>query len=168
MRTFTGLGLATWVLCACTTTNGGAPGTSGGASATPTPAVYLSAVDLAAFCSKTINECGVTGLTQATCEADFGVYRVTQACITAVEAATCTDIKTTGSPLDTTCFPSCSDTNTNTCESDSKAVRECSDTSSVHIADCAKVCAAVQKTFTGSCGGTACQNSKGQPACCCQ
>jgi hypothetical protein len=93
---------------------------------------------------------------------------VTNACVTAIQNATCDDITESGSRLEETCFPRCHDQapNTTVCESDESALRICNDGGRLLVADCAKACSVEGKKFMGGCG-EACPTAHSQPGCCC-
>ena len=118
----------------------------------------LVAIDANALCNQIVNQCQVTtDGTVEQCSAGLSENRVTQACANLVKTATCADLASADSKLNTTCFPSCNDPGSYHCNGDG-TITECAaggDGGAGRQAtlDCTAVCANEQgTTYTGACG----------------
>lgn len=81
----------------------------------------------------------------------FGSLRVTDACVSAMESATCAGLADTSSSVSRTCFPPCSGTLA-TCGSDG-TLTFCTAEGSTRVADCSESCVVDGYTkWTGVCG----------------
>jgi hypothetical protein len=143
MRAITASSFFAFFLLACSSTSTGSGG--GGAHGSP--------LDVGTACNKFVNECKQP-ITQAQCEATFGVLLVSADCANKVNTATCQEITQSGSSFDETCFPNCTSPDTQTCNGDG-TITICSKDSRTLVADCAATCekaVSPPAKWTGTCG----------------
>jgi hypothetical protein len=117
------------------------------------------AIDANAVCNRDVNTCGDTTSTVDQCFKTMSVLRVTQECVDAIDAASCSDLKSDNPTFAATCFPPCSVSST-TCNADgtlSACHADSSGNLTTVVVDCAAGCrnsvvSGVVGTWTGVCG----------------
>jgi hypothetical protein len=147
--------------------NTGSSGTNGGGGGGGT------ALDANSFCDKDVTQCKDTSVTLDQCKKTFAAFRVSQACLDALPNADCNQFTGTDRTLFNTCFPSC-DTAGTSCNGDGTAT-VCAPLTSGGgnarvVVDCAGLCQANNRTYTGTCGKTfgSQTSTTGKDQCWCQ
>jgi hypothetical protein len=147
--------VALFGIVACSSSN--PPGEndgSGKASGPPVKTAAYVAFDASQLCDLLVNKCAEPGatLTMADCLKDVPLVVVPPDCKAAFDKASAEATCTTGNDVINTCFPSC-DAATVKPACDGTNIQLCSN-NLTYTYPCDKVCAAVNGTFTGTCGST--------------
>ncbi|MGH7280866.1 MAG: hypothetical protein ACRELY_05030 [Polyangiaceae bacterium] len=125
----------------------------------------LVAIDTATLCDKLVNQCNDTKLGSTDqCTTTFNVFRVSSQCAADLKTASCDDLESSTSKVQSECFPSCSAPHTYTCNLGSGTVTECDpDPNATGVdggegpaiqatLDCASVCETESAKYSGTCG----------------
>jgi hypothetical protein len=125
------------------------------------------ALDANAFCNKAVTSCGTGKAKLSECLAAFAAVRVSPECADALLNASCSDLASTTSSVDSICFPPCSTPGT-TCNGDG-TLSICGNASKTLVYDCKTSCSTVSgNTWTGICGKSAEGKTSEQDKCWCK